>query len=86
MAYLEDTLLSAISAIESERDINRLVSARNAIEEKAFDDQWEITLDVKSHAYSDDDIDRAYAFNEVLWKLRDALNLEIKEREAIARL
>ena len=86
MAYLEDTLLSAISAIESERDINRLISARNAIEEKACDDQWEITLDVKSHAYSDDDIDRAYAFNNVLWKLRDALDLEIKEREAIARL
>ena len=83
MAYLEDTLLSAISAIESERDINRLRRARNAIEEKACDDQWAINLDVKSGAYDNDEIECAEKFNKVLWTLRDALDLKIKEREAL---
>lgn len=83
MAYLEYELLSAISAIESERDINRLRRARNAIEEKACDDQWSINLDVKSGAYDNDEIECAEAFNKVLWALRDALDLKIKERESL---
>ena len=83
MAYLEDTLISAINAIHSERDINRLRRALNAIEEKACDDQWDIHLDVKSNAYNDDEIECAEKFNQVLWTLRDALELKIKEREAL---
>lgn len=83
MATLENTLLSAIRAIHSERDINRLRKALNHIEEVALDEQWEIHLDVKSNAYNNDEIECAEKFNQVLWTLRDALDLKIKEREAL---
>ena len=83
MATLEDTLLSAIRSIHSERDINRLRKALNHIEEVALDEQWEINLDVKSGAYDNDEIECAEKFNKVLWALRDALDLKIKGREAL---